>query len=575
MAAAANHRFSNRRRYGNGRRHDNSRRYDYVIVGAGSAGCVLAARLTEDPALRVLLVEAGPHDRSWRIAMPAAVGSLLSSDRFNWNYVSDPEPFLDGRRLAHPRGRVLGGSSSINGMVYIRGHARDYDGWARAGLAGWGYAEVLPYFKRAEQHVDGADAYHGGAGPLSVHAPDLRAAPLAAAFIEAALEAGYGFSADVNGERQEGFGRIDRTTTRSGRRSSVARAYLEPALGRPNLEVLTGALVHRILIEGDTAAGVEYSQGSRLAYARAEGEVIISAGAINSPQLLQLSGIGDPGQLAAVGVTPRHELPAVGANLNDHPDIVVQHRCAEAVSIFPANRGLGKVVAGLRWFAGLGGLASSNHFEAGGFIRSRPGIEHPDLQLTFMPLAIKPGTIEDVGMHSFQVHIDLMRPRSLGFVRIRSADPAAAPSICFNYLSDPQDRSDLRSAVRLTREILAQPALARFRGEELNPGAAVSADADLDAWLRRSVETCYHPVGTCRMGLVPSDSVVDAECRVHGVDGLRVVDASVMPAIVSGNTNAPTIMIAEKVSDLIRGKLPLPGEQAPVWMHPAWATQQR
>jgi choline dehydrogenase len=563
MAAAVKHRFAP------------SRRHDYVIVGAGSAGCVLAARLTEDPAIRVLLVEAGPRDRSWRIAMPAAVGSLLSSDRFNWNYVSDPEPFLDGRRLTHPRGRVLGGSSSINGMVYIRGHARDYDGWAVSGLGGWRYADVLPYFKRAEQHADGADAYHGISGPLSVQAPDLRAAPLAAAFVQAALEAGYGFTNDVNGERQEGFGRIDRTTTRSGRRASVARAYLEPALRRPNLEVLTGALVHRIVIEGRAATGIAYSQGSDVAYAHADAGVILSAGAINSPQLLQLSGIGAPAHLAAVAIRPCHELPAVGANLNDHPDIVVQHRCAEPASIFSANRGLGKVVAGARWFAGLGGLASSNHFEAGGFIRSRPGIEYPDLQLTFMPLAIKPGTIEDVGMHSYQVHIDLLRPQSLGHVRIRSADPAAAPSICFNYLSHPQDRADLRSAVRLTREILAQPALARYRGEELNPGAALDTDADLDAWLRRSVETCYHPVGTCRMGLGMGDSVVDEQCRVHGIDGLRVVDASVMPAIVSGNTNAPTIMIAEKVSDLIRGKAPLPSEPAPVWMHPDWATQQR
>jgi choline dehydrogenase len=551
------------------------RNFDYIIVGAGSAGCVLAARLTEDADVHVLLVEAGPVDRSWRIAMPAAVGSLLSSDRFNWNYVSDPEPGLDNRRLTHPRGRVLGGSSSINGMVYIRGHARDYDGWAESGLRGWEYASVLPYFKRAEHHLHGGDDYHGGSGPLSVYAPDLAESPLAAAFVQAAIQCGYGFSSDVNGERQEGFGRIDRTTTAKGRRASVARAYLAAAASRPNLSVVTGALVHRVIFEDQRAVGVEYSRGGRVQRKHAEREVLLCAGAINSPQLLQLSGVGPASVMSAAGIRPLHELPAVGAHLNDHPDIVVQHECAEPVSIYPANRGLGKVAAGLRWFAGLPGLAGSNHFEAGGFIRSRAGIEYPDLQLTFMPLAIKPGTIDDVGMHSFQVHIDLMRPKSLGSVNIRSADPAAAPAIRFNYLSDPQDREDLRNSVRLTREILSQPALSRYRGRELNPGDALREDSELDAWVRRSVETCYHPVGTCRMGLDPGRSVVDAECRVHGIDGLRVVDASIMPSIVSGNTNAPTIMIAEKVSDIIRGNPPLPIQAARVWMHPDWAAAQR
>jgi choline dehydrogenase len=550
-------------------------RFDYIIVGAGSAGCVLAARLTEQPDVRVLLIEAGPKDLSWRIAMPAAVGSLLSSDRFNWSYVSDPEPGLDGRRLMHPRGRVLGGSSSINGMVYIRGHARDYDGWAAAGLRGWSYAQVLPYFKRAEGHLEGRNTYHGDAGPLTVCAPNFEASPLAAAFVGAAIESGYGFSSDVNGERQEGFGRIDRTTTRRGRRASVARTYLAPVLRRPNLTVATRALARRLLMERGRVIGVEYSRGSHLRRAHADAEVIVAAGAINSPQLLQLSGLGKAADLEALRLPVRCDLSAVGAYLNDHPDIVIQHRCSQPVSIFGANRGWGKLAAGLRWFAGLEGLASSNHFEAGGFIRSRPGVEHPDLQLTFMPLAIEPGTVDDVGMHSYQVHIDLMRPRSLGRVSLRSADPAAAPSICFNYLSDPQDRADLRMAVRLTREILAQPALAPFRGDEINPGAGVQTDEEVDAWVRRNVETCYHPIGTCRMGTDPNESVLDNECRVHGVDGVRVVDASIMPAIVSGNTNAPTIMIAEKLSDLIRGRMALPLEAAPVWLHPNWATAQR
>lgn len=550
-------------------------RFDYVIVGAGSAGCVLAARLTEDPDVRVLLVEAGPRDTSWRIAMPAAVGSLLSSDRFNWNYVSDPEPYLDGRRLTHPRGRVLGGSSSINGMVYIRGHAGDYDGWARAGLPGWGYADVLPYFKKSERHSQGGDAYHGASGPLAVFAPDLACTPLAAAFVAAAAQAGYGLAADPNGERQESFGRVDRTTTAQGRRCSAAYAYLRPALLRANLRVLTGALVHRILLQADRAIGIEYSVKGRTAQAYADTDVLLCAGAINSPQLLQLSGIGRGNELSRVGIEPRHELAAVGENLNDHPDIVVQHRCAQPVSLYGANRGMAKLLAGLRWFLGRQSVAGSNHFEAGGFLRSRAGVAQADLQLTFMPLAIQPGTVEDVGMHSFQVHVDLMRPKSLGRVSLRSADPAAAPSICFNYLSDPQDRTDLRNAVRLTREILSQPALAPYRGEELNPGAAVHSDAEIDAWVRRGVETCYHPVGTCRMGVDARNSVVDGEGRVHGLAGLRVIDASIMPMIVSGNTNAPTIMMAEKLSDRLRGRAPLPSEQVPVWTHPSWASAQR
>jgi len=550
-----------------------SDRYDYIVIGAGSAGCVLAARLTEDPGLRVLLLEAGPEDSSWRIAMPAAVGSLLSSDRYNWNYVSDPEPFLDGRRLTHPRGRVLGGSSSINGMVYIRGHARDYDNWAQAGLQGWGYADILPYFKRAERHGLGANAYHGGDGPLSVFAPDLDRSPLAAAFVQAGQEAGYGFSADVNGARQEGFGRIDRTVA-GGRRWSAARAYLQPARTRPGLTILTGALVRRIVCERGRAIGVEYAHRGDIVTAQADAEVILAGGAINSPQILLLSGIGAADDLAGLGIAPVCDLPGVGANLNDHPDLVIQHRCLEPVSLYGVNRGLRKLATGLCWFAGKSGPAASNHFEAGGFIRSRAGIEHPDLQLTFMPLAIKPGSVEDVGMHSFQVHIDLMRPKSLGRVALRSADPAAPPSIRFNYLQEKQDREDLRNAVRLTREILAQPALARFRGPEIYPGPEAQTDTEIDAFIRQGLETCYHPVGTCRMG-TDHLSVVDQHCRVHGVDGLRIVDASIMPAIVSGNTNAPTIMIAEKASDMIRGHKPLPREDHPVWIHPAWEVAQR
>jgi choline dehydrogenase len=541
--------------------------FDYIIVGAGSAGCVLASRLTEDQDTRVLVLESGPSDRSWRIDMPSAVGSLLCSKRFNFSYVSEPEPYLDGRRLLHPRGRVLGGSSSINGMVYVRGHALDYDGWAGMGLSDWSYASILPYFKRAESHSLGASAYHGADGPLAVYAPDLARSPLAAAFVHAGEEAGYGLTDDVNGAQQEGFGRIDRTT-KDGRRWSAARAYLDPAMRRPNLIVRTSAHVSRVVIHHGRAIGVEYCERGRKRTAYADAEVILAGGALNSPQLLLLSGVGPADDMKPLGIESKCHLPGVGKNLNDHPDIVIQHRCKRRVSLYGVNRGVRKWITGARWFMGGAGPAASNHFEAGAFIRSRPGVEYPDLQLTFMPLAIEPGTVQDVGMHSYQVHIDLMRPLSLGRVKLRSANPKAPPSILFNYLKEPHDRRDLRTAVRLVREILAQPALADYRGAELYPGPGVQSDEEIDAYIRRGAETCFHPVGTCRMG-VDEDAVVDEKCRVRGVEFLRVVDASIMPSIVSGNTNAPTIMMAEKASDLIRGKAALaPAKESVVWRRP-------
>lgn len=549
--------------------------YDYIIIGGGSAGCVLASRLTEDPQRRVLLLEAGPPDRHWRISMPSAVGSLLSSDTFNWNYLSEPEPHLGGRRLTHPRGRVLGGSSSINGMVYVRGHARDYDGWAAAGLTGWAAADVLPYFKRAEHRLAGGDAYRGSRGPLQVFTPTPSEHPLSEAFLTAAQAIGYQLTADVNGMRQEGFGAIDRTTTAHGRRCSAARAYLRPAAHRPNLRIETGALVHRVIFSGYRAIAVEYSRARDIFRAHAGAEVLLAAGAFNSPQILQRSGVGPEAALQSAGIRPVRHLPAVGAHLNDHPDIVVQHAAANGGSIYPQTRGIPRLLAGLKWFAGLGTIANSNHFEAGGFIRSRAGIEFPDLQLTFMPLAIRPGTVDSVGCHSFQVHIDLMRPRSEGTVRVRSSDPAEAPAICFNYFRDPQDLADMRASVGLIREILATAPMAEHSAGEINPGKAITSDTDLDDWIKRTIETCYHPVSTCRMGRTDADAVVDGEGRVFGLEALRVVDASIMPSIVSGNTNAPTIMIAEKISDHIRGRPVLPPQAEPVWIHPQWRTSQR
>ena len=547
--------------------------FDYVIVGAGSAGCVLANRLTEDPDVRVAVLEAGGSDTSVLIRMPAAFSLPLANDRYNWYYHTEPEPSMDGRRMYCPRGRVLGGSSSINGMVYIRGHAFDYDGWAqRPGLEHWSYAHCLPYFIRSENRLQGPDDYHGAAGPLAVTTPSMRN-PLFHAFIEAAQQAGYAYTADMNGYRQEGFGPMDRTTLR-GRRCSAMRAYLAPAMQRPNLRVLRRSLALRVVFDGRRAVGVEYAQSGTVRLARARREVIVSGGAINSPQLLMLSGVGEADALRRLGLPVVADLSGVGRNLQDHIEIYVQHACTQPVSLYPTQRPLAKLGIGLQWLLTGSGAGASNHFEAGGFIRSRAGVRHPDLQYHFLPIAADYDGKHKIEQHGFQLHVGPMRPTSSGTVQLRSSDPRQQPAIQFNYLQTEGDRTEMRAAVRLTREILAQRAFEPFRGAELQPGSDVVTDAQIDAFARARAESAYHPSCTCAMGS-DSQAVVDGELRVHGVEALRVVDASAMPAVVSGNLNAPTIMIAEKAADLIRGRPPLEPMHVPVFEHPDYRTAQR
>lgn len=522
--------------------------YDYIIVGAGSAGCVMANRLSADPAIRVLLLEAGPSDWHPFIHMPAGIAKLVSRKGVNWNYNTAPVPQLNGRRLWWPRGRVLGGSSSINAMCYVRGHTRDYDEWARLGAEGWGWDAVLPYFRRSEGNSRGEDAWHGGDGPLSVQ--DLRYTnPLSQVFLDATAQAGLPHSDDFNGARQEGFGWYQ-VTQRDGLRCSSAAAYLRPARKRTNLTVITRATATRLVFEGDRASGVAYSVAGKGIFCEgASREVILCGGAINSPQLLMLSGIGPAADLRQLGIEVRADLPGVGDNLQDHLDICTLRKCTQAITYDSTN----ELLAGIQFLFGRSGPGTSNVAETGGFLRSRLAEdERPDLQFHFVP-----AQLDDHGRHrlpgdGFTLHACALRPRSRGRLLLQSNNPLDPVRIEPDYLSDADgyDLNLMREGVRIARDIFAQPAFAPYRGDELFPGEDVVDDEHLTAFVRAKAETIYHPVGTCRMGL-DERAVVDPQLRVRGVAGLRVVDASVMPKLIGGNTNAPTMMIAERASDLI------------------------
>jgi choline dehydrogenase len=556
--------------------------YDYIIVGAGSAGCVLANRLSEDPKTSVLLLETGGSDRSIFIQMPTALSIPMNTKKYAWQFETEEEPHLDNRKMHCPRGKVLGGSSSINGMVYVRGHAKDFDEWAEKGATDWDYSHCLPYFKKSENWALAAENpetkdYRGTEGPLGVNNGNQMKNPLYQAFVDAGVEAGYMDTPDYNAKQQEGFGPMH-MTVKNGVRWSTSNAYLRPALARPNLTVVTHALVHKVLlsVDGDAkkATGIRYERKGKMVDVQANKDVILSAGSIGSPHLLQLSGIGAKETLESAGIECQHNLPGVGENLQDHLEFYFQFKCKQAITLNGKLDLWSKFLIGANWFFFKKGLGATNHFESCGFIRSKAGVEWPDLQYHFLPAAMRYDGRTAFAGHGFQVHIGHNKPLSRGAVKVTSADPKAPPSIRFNYLAEEADKEGFRDCVKLTREIINQPAFDKYRDDEIQPGIQVQTDEEIDAFVRANVESAYHPSCSCKMG-TDDMSVVDPQTRVHGIKNLRVVDSSIFPTITNGNLNAPTIMVAERAADLIKSNVTLPPSDAEVSMASDWKTVQR